>query len=337
MANCDVLIDLDARDAEVHPGDAITGAVTVIAREAVKTDGLAVLCEWYTEGSGEAERGEAGREVLFRGEWPPGTHRHRFSLAAPLGPLTYEGKGLKVRWRVRAVADLPWAVDPSTDVGLRLTPRPGTAIGEPYFFGPAYKVAEANKHDPSVSPTATGAPAAKTSTFVAVVTTILMLVLLMMLPWLLVMASPLIVFVVVRSLLVRGKLGAPTFEVTPLVTCPGGQVMVRVTMQAKADVELTGVSVELRAEESLRRGKSRQTHRLVSQTLPMAPARRLRRDERFAAELAVAIPADAPYTFAGNFSEVQWGVHVLAEVRRWPDWFADAKLTIRPGTPPTSG
>lgn len=78
-------------------GEPIAGVVIVRVSEETRCEGLAVRCEWYTRGAGNQEKGEASREALYSGAWWPGEHRYRFSIAAPLGPLSSDTGPLSVR------------------------------------------------------------------------------------------------------------------------------------------------------------------------------------------------------------------------------------------------
>ncbi len=137
MADCRLALSFNQHGTTVAPGGELTGEVVVHVDAAVACNGLTVFPEWRTSGSGNVAAGEGEKLVLFNGQWDAGEHRYRFGLRAPLGPFTYDGKLVDVRWTLKARADVPWAIDPKAEAPFTLAA--GKNAGEvPYFFGPSY-------------------------------------------------------------------------------------------------------------------------------------------------------------------------------------------------------
>ena len=138
MADCRVALSLNQQGTTVSPGGELTGEVVVHVDAPVTCNGLTVVPEWRTSGAGNAATGEGEKVVLFTGQWDAGAHRYRFCVRAPLGPFTYDGKLVDVRWNVKTRADVPWAIDPKAEAPFTLSAGKN-ASDLPYYFGPSYQ------------------------------------------------------------------------------------------------------------------------------------------------------------------------------------------------------
>ena len=116
----------------LEPGQIVNGRVEVEVLEDVEFREAQVRFLWHTEGKGNRVTGERGTETLARGGKWYRRHKPRIllRLAAPWGPLTYEGKILKVLWALEARLDrslLKSDVVESIPVRLEGTPDPELA------------------------------------------------------------------------------------------------------------------------------------------------------------------------------------------------------------------
>jgi len=126
MAKCDLEILLDRADGPYYRlGEKVTGRVCVRAHKNCHCRKLVLTHSWYTQGSGNADRGWAERQVLFEGAWQAGEIRtYPFTFDVPPGPLSYWGRYLSVAWKVEARAYLPWSRDPKAAAGFAVLPGP---------------------------------------------------------------------------------------------------------------------------------------------------------------------------------------------------------------------
>src|SRR4051794_30246673 len=95
-------------------GSPIRGRVVVRAQAAAAQAELTVRLSWRC--SGPQSPVETGRVVAFRGTLPDGVSEHPFELLAPAGPLSHDGKVLRVWWEI--VAELESADEPRGALGL---------------------------------------------------------------------------------------------------------------------------------------------------------------------------------------------------------------------------
>src|SRR5438445_4223164 len=126
MAKCDLAIVLDRADGPYYRlGEKVTGRVCVRAYKDCRCRKLVLTHSWYTQGSGNVDRGGAERQVLFEGAWQTGEVRtYPFAFDVPSGPLSYWGRYLSVAWKLEARAYLPWSRDPKAAAGFAVLPGP---------------------------------------------------------------------------------------------------------------------------------------------------------------------------------------------------------------------
>ena len=99
------MIRVALSEQKVRNGEHVKGSVTF---EGTKTPrAIEVVCRWRIEG-----RGRSREEVVGRAESQAMTVPFDFEIPKE-GPLTYDGKLLRVIWEVAANADLPMARDES--------------------------------------------------------------------------------------------------------------------------------------------------------------------------------------------------------------------------------
>lgn len=130
-----VLLDTPA----VPLGGELRGAVEVNVKDSCTCKGLTVFSRWddYARGFGSEGRGPG--LTLFTGTWHGGdTYRYPFVLPTAPGPISYDGKDVKLKWQVRAEADVgrEFSSDGTAPFRLERAPIatyfPGEAMRAPY-------------------------------------------------------------------------------------------------------------------------------------------------------------------------------------------------------------
>lgn len=107
--------------ASAQTGEGLKGTVTWRA-ESKAARKIEIVCRWRVEGKGRTRE-----EVVARVEHadPPPEATIPFELEIPIwGPLTYDGKLLRITWEVEASADLPMARDERERLAFTVVPRP---------------------------------------------------------------------------------------------------------------------------------------------------------------------------------------------------------------------
>ena len=109
------MIRVALSEHRVRNGERVKGSVTV---EGTKTPrAIEVVCRWRIEG-----RGRSREEVVGRAESQAMTVPFDFEIPKE-GPLTYDGKLLRIIWEVAANADLPMARDESDVAAFTVVAR----------------------------------------------------------------------------------------------------------------------------------------------------------------------------------------------------------------------
>lgn len=113
-------LEFDKGTRRYQPGELITGSVDVDVDAPTRCQALTLAWNWHTHGRGNPASGEPHSTTLFVGEWTPGRHRYRFEFVCPTLPATHHGPLLNLAWTVEARADVPWALDPKTDLDFTI-------------------------------------------------------------------------------------------------------------------------------------------------------------------------------------------------------------------------
>jgi hypothetical protein len=125
MSWCTLNLSIKDGSRALHAGDVIEGDVEVQLDRAGRCDGLRVELLVRALGKGNTSERVLERAQLFVGDWAPGTTlRYPFQITVPPAPPPMEGGLMTVTHVLRAVADVPWAIDPKDEQPLTLAPSP---------------------------------------------------------------------------------------------------------------------------------------------------------------------------------------------------------------------
>jgi hypothetical protein len=125
MSWCTLTLSLKDGDRPFHAGEVIEGEVAVEVGRAVRCDGLRVELLVWALGKGNTSERALVVTPLFVGDWTPGTTAtYPFQMTVPPAPPAMEGGLMSVSHTLRAVADVPWAIDPKDERPIELAPSP---------------------------------------------------------------------------------------------------------------------------------------------------------------------------------------------------------------------
>lgn len=119
------MITIQLDETTVSPGARVKGSAVWTPDRQVSPRELRISAEWRTEGRGSTSSGKGG-ELRFpagpQGFMPP--VQLPFELVLPPdGPLSYDGKLIRVIWELVVRVDLPWASDEVARQTLQVVPR----------------------------------------------------------------------------------------------------------------------------------------------------------------------------------------------------------------------
>ncbi len=128
MARADVSITLepgpwdepDLREFRLAGGE-IRGQVHVDTDEDMNCRRVLVAIEWYTEGRGDLDQGTVFEQTVHEGFLQMGQQSFPFAATLPVGPMSYAGHYINIRWKVTARIDLAWKFDPKAEREFFLT------------------------------------------------------------------------------------------------------------------------------------------------------------------------------------------------------------------------
>lgn len=102
-------------------GGEIAGRVRVSAQQNVGCRGIHVEVGWRTEGRGDTDSEALLNKTVHSGEFPAGQQEFPFRLQLPAGPISYDGKYIKIVWYAQARIDLAWKRDPKAEKQFLVT------------------------------------------------------------------------------------------------------------------------------------------------------------------------------------------------------------------------
>jgi hypothetical protein len=338
----DVSVHLDHTEAPIEAGQDVLGHVHLTSDTGIEVRGVALEVAWRTEGSGNPASGTTAEMDLLpeptrlrRGE----TRRVRFRFEAPPGPLTYEGKHLRVVNFLRASADIRWARDPAAELVYVLRPSRQQVTG---FQGPMLQLSEVPPGPARVRarPRSTelamaagllalGAGAALVAGFAGFPSHIQTVV-----GVLAVVAIASAVVVPFRSRLAERRLGRVELVLDQAVVVPGDTIRVALSFEPRSDLRLQGITVALRGREQVVRGggksQSVHRHRFTHAEAPLAGALSAARGQRVALWAPLPVAPGCPCSFRARSNRLDWEVEVRIAIAGWPDWVVVQPVMIVP-------
>lgn len=347
MADCTLTLNCGQRGATVAPGEELSGEVVVKVDASCKCDGLTLHPEWTTSGRGNPVSGQGEKLVLFTGQWEAGEYRYRFNVRAPLGPFTYDGELLNIHWALKARADVPWAIDPKAEAPFTL--KAGSGASElPYYFGPTYTPPDPKTQGVALSEGGKAIEKKPMGLGLKIFLGVFLLLagggIIVAVPMMAACIAPFVAFFLIRTAMVKSKLGEPEVKVFPNPVPSGEGLTVIARVVPKKAVKLGKLSAELLGQERVVRGSGKHqtthTHRLFFQEVLFTyPQREVQGGEPMELRAALTLPPNAPLTFAAASNVVMWQVTLKIELLGWPDWSKTFPVTVRPKAsllPPTS-
>jgi len=116
------MIRIQMPSEQVEVGSSLKGQVTWTPEKESKPRGLRVTLGWRTEGRGNKKEGTC--DETERTDIAPGsTVTLPFEFHVPIeGPVSYDGKLMKIIWEIMVRADLPFARDEIEKKEIRVVP-----------------------------------------------------------------------------------------------------------------------------------------------------------------------------------------------------------------------
>lgn len=344
MAACDVSIEFHDKSRRFRPGEPIHGRVVVQCDSACKCDALTLAFGWKTHGRGNEAAGHDSHDVLFAGEWEPGTHAYPFRLEAPDGPLTYRGKALNVDWYVEARADVPWAIDPKASMDVLIVPWTDADVasqgdGQPtarpkdhYWHGPEVKTAVREQRDRKASVRSAGIGGLLLIVAAALCAPIAPFELTFVFA---LGAAVLGGFWLYHWLTGRSLGGPPVVFLDKTQVEVGGSIRVRIAFTPPRDTVIERATARLQCTEIVVRGSG--TDKRTFREEIHAELEELAATGAHLPRLAPVqwsalfrIPEDAPFSFSARDNQLRWSVALTIDTKGAPAWKEDAPFVVRP-------
>lgn len=115
-------LHLDSAVAEC--GDRFTGTIEWGALD-IEPSAVRVQLRWWTEGRGDKD-GAVSSRIELPGA-PEGSGRFELTVP-PNGPITFDGRLMRVRWVVELVLDHTLRPDPDVEEPVTVLPRGGVSL-----------------------------------------------------------------------------------------------------------------------------------------------------------------------------------------------------------------
>lgn len=335
MSKCDLHVVFDHDDRTYKLGEAITGKVQVLAREAFHCRKITLLCAWRTQGRGnKTAGGEEGMAFAEGAKIQSGElQEYPFQFAARRGPVSYQGQYLSVEWYLRAQVDIPVAVDVIREENFTLAPGD---ISEEIVLGTEDEFEEAAAPS-SFKERMTMAQVLAVPFFVLGVAMIVLggsnlVALLLGLAvtgfggWQL--------FMMLRNKLAQQRFSALEVKVHPDKIRAGNTVTCSFLFDPRDARRLRKITATLRAEERVVSGagglKNAHTHKIYETALERSNQDAVPFEDKEEINIPVPIPANAPSTFRAPDNALIWSIRVQIDIPDWPDWVQAFPITVVP-------
>lgn len=321
----------------LRAGEQVSGTVQTVALEDLDFTALRVGFLWHTEGKGNKATGSGGVVCLARdAHWRTGERGlFPFSLKAPWGPVSYQGKILKVAWELEARLDrsmLKSDVREARPVHLTADPE-----GEGVDLGPS-------PQKRSQLEAAKRGLGALWITF-AVVLFLGGVVFGASHGWdlgsgqkillsLLLAGGFLFMIKGIWGRLGRGKLGEPSVQLSTTEVRLGEPIRFSLAMRPEQRTELRSLDVILECEERVvhGHGQYQSHHRKVvfEKRLSLAENLLIEPHRGFRRKGMLTLPEQGPVSFGAPDNQVVWWLRFQGDIVGWPDWKEPILLTVRP-------
>lgn len=336
MSSCELKIVLERSDRTCAVGEKVSGTIQVRAESDCECRKLTLTRQWRIDGKGHKDAGKKEEQVIFQGgSWRGGeSASYPFAFDAPPGPLTYAGEIVKIRWHLRASADIPGALDPHDEEELVLVA--GKSSGE-IDLGPKFRPAKV----PEIDPVATLGIYRWMMGPIFFVFGVLMAQDSIRNPkghWILSTLFGAFLGLIgganllsgIRQLLASWKLGRVSVEVSPSSVRPGESLTCTVRLNPRTAMDLTEATATLQAREVSSYGKNSYKHTAREVSVPLASGRALAAGESVVLQVPVPVPADAPSTFVTTWNAVHWLVEIRLSPAGFAKWERYFPVTVRP-------
>lgn len=325
MSKCDLTIQLENSDRKYRGGETVRGTVTVQVNKDVRCNGLNVGFRWQTQGSGNNDGESESPTTLFTGEWRAGESlEYPFELVAPDGPLTYYGHHVSIAQIIYATVDIPWALDPKTEVDCILLP--GDRAYSELLQKPTSETIEFKGTHPIglAILTLLVVGAAAGWIFDSMIATGICGGL-----------SLIIGFFVIRRLRRDARLGPIEGQVRPLSLAPGGEISFELKFTPKADLELNQLRIELRGEESATSGSgtnvTHYSHEVAKESIEISGPRTCPAEEPVVFSSTIPMIDTSAFSFAASDNKITWYFHIKLDIKDLVNWSTVRILRVRPG------
>ncbi len=321
----------------LETGQPVRGEVRVEVLEGVEFREAQVRFRWRTEGKGNPTSGEGGSETLARGgHWDAGeTHTFPFALPAPRGPLSYDGKILKVVWALEARLDRS-LLRPDVIEGLPVVLH-GSPEPEMADLGPVPQEKE------KLEAVKRGLGGVWVG--VGLVALLAAIVMGALKGWdfqtverwlvgILLGGGFLLAVKGFWGRLGRGKLGEPTVQLSTTELRRGEEIRFSISIRPDQRTELRTLEAVLECEERVVQGHGQyQSHhrRIVHERRLMLAKNQMVEAHRGLRKKGVlTLPVDAPPSFGAPHNQVVWWLRFQGDIAGWPDWKEPFLLTVWP-------
>ena len=347
MSKCDLSIELDRPDQHYKTGDTVSCTVTVSVDKTVNCDGLTVTNLWQTHGKGNRDSATLTSEELFQGEWQPGEYSYSFSFEIKEGPLTYRGHYINIDRYVKVRADIPWAIDPKTEIEYIVEKgsqplESNLSSLKPSNLNQHYKQTEFIKKLETVI----NNPLRFVNYGIA-----LSLIPLIIGGFLLYLffftdsgsGDPIFGFILlaiglfaaaklIMIKILHGKIGHVIFEATPSSVRATDEIDIKFEFTPNVDIDVNNITFNLIGKESATSGSgtNRRTvvHQFHSTEQELHRKGIIMRDMPVMERARIQIPIDVPPSFSASNNRIKWAIQAKMDIDNSPDWNKEAPIEI---------
>ncbi len=344
MSKCDLSIELDRTDHLYRIGDTVRCTVYVSVDENVTCNALTITNMWKTHGKGNRDSKTLSEEELFKGEWQAGEYTYSYSFELKEGPLTYRGHYINIDRYIKVRADIPWAIDPKTEIEY-IVEKGGQSPEANEYNDLNANAYSQHKHIKKLRSMIDNPMAIFKYGVIASLVLIGIGGLINysvfftnnafgepILGFILMGAGIFIGVKMIMKKILFGKVGRVTFEVQPSSLRATDETEIRFEFTPNVDLDVNKITFSLIGLESATSGsgtnRSTVTHEFHKTELELTRKGLLMRDMPVMERTTIEIPVDAPHTFIAMNNRILWTIRASMDIDKSPDWHKTERIEI---------
>lgn len=343
MSNCKIEIALNNKLGTTYNiGDLISGTVNIEILKDIKCRKIELEILWFTNSIGAQDSSTIQKVVLKKNEElleKGNKYTFPFEINAPLGPVTYISKDLKIQWTLEAtittnlyakyINEKKIILESSTDkeyplenynFGNRKTIQQTRDFETEYVGKFIYVIGGAFFAIPGLLALISGVSEKR------------LFLTLFSIPFIYV--GIYIIYHTYKNSIALKRLNKVSFDLEKKIVKPGDEVICKISITPKSTIELETIKIYFKGKQTISDG-SVEDEKIFENTIHEEEETVLKNDfipkyNTFTKKVMFKIPTSADPTFISNYNKINWIFTASVKANRTPKWEEDLEVVVCP-------